>query len=606
MFFSQRHIEFALIELETVHPFFGTSFLVFKQSGLPVGETIEFPINRLEENFLREYYRADERSEWFFRSFRVSDKNKYWLRPDYAWKGSQRARTGTFIQAFLHDKGTDKWGWQANYIAILKRRLDRKGPLPMFALAIWLYRNEDWPKETTPRNVLDKFTSQFRISEVEKKELFDMTIPQDLQDWLTEKPFSWAKLVEKLNIPPPTDIPHDEGGTLLALTIEGVGPARRLHLDLAERVNLFTGDNGLGKSFILESAWWALSGQWAGFPAYPREDAKHDDPKISFQILAASGRSNQGESTYNWDLREWSSQDERPTVPGLLIYARVDGAFAIWDPARDYWANTEKTVSTKPLIFSREDVWNGIQDQVGGKTTFMSNGLIADWILWQNSPEKETFDILKRVLERLSPPDLEQGDLGRLIPGKPTRIPRDSRWMPTIKHSYGEIPLVYASAGVRRIIALAYLIVWAWTEHKEQSKLIRKEPQNRMVILVDEIEAHLHPKWQRRILPTLLDVQKDLDSELRVQLLVATHSPLVMASVEPLFDIKKDKIFHLDLARHDLLGTEVELQEPEFSLYGTVDSWLRSDFFELAQPRSEKAEKAIEDAKKLQMSEGKQ
>ncbi len=59
--------------------------------------------------------------------------------------------------------------------------------------------------------------------------------------------------------------------------------------------------------------------------------------------------------------------------------------------------------------------------------------------------------------------------------------------------------------------------------------------------------------------------------------LVATHSPLVMASIEPLFDIQKDKIFHLDLVRHDLFGTEVELQEPEFSLYGTADSWLRSD-----------------------------
>jgi hypothetical protein len=98
-------------------------------------------------------------------------------------------------------------------------------------------------------------------------------------------------------------------------------------------------------------------------------------------------------------------------------------------------------------------------------------------------------------------------------------------------------------------------------------------------------------------------VRKDLASELKVQLLVATHSPLVMASIEPLFDIQKDKIFHLNLVRHDLFGTEVELQEPEFSLYGTVDSWLRSDFFELAQPRSEEAEKAIEDAKKLQMRE---
>ena len=602
MFFSQHIIENSLQELEKVHPFFGVSFLVFKQAKLPVGGMEEIKINHLEEQFLQEYYRPDERSECFFRAYRVSEKNKYWLRADYAWKGSQRVRTG-IRQAFLHEKGSNRWGWRENYVWALKEKLTRSRPLPAFALATWLYRNEDWPQNSTPQDVINGFFSQFNVNEIEQQELFDVTTPQNLEGWLTDKPFSWVKLVEKLNIPAPPDVPHDEGGTLSTLTIEGVGPARKLHLDLTERVNLFTGDNGLGKSFLLECAYWALSGIWPGFQAYPRKDAKREEPRISFQILGVSGRTNQGESAYDWDLQEWSSQDERPTVPGLLIYARVDGAFAIWDPVRDYWANTEKVAGIKPLIFSREEVWEGIQDKVGGRTTYVSNGLISDWILWQNSPEKDTFEILKQVLKRLSPPDLEQGDLGPLEPGKPTRIPGDSRWMPTVKHSYGEIPLVYTSAGVRRIIALAYLIVWAWIEHKEQSSLIRKEPQNRMVILIDEIEAHLHPKWQRRILPSLLEVQQDLASELGVQLLVATHSPLVMASVEPLFDIQKDKIFHLNLKRHDLFGTEVELQEPEFSLYGTADSWLRSDIFELDQPRSEEAEKAIEDAKKLQTRE---
>ncbi|PID55631.1 hypothetical protein CSB45_15060 [candidate division KSB3 bacterium] len=181
----------------------------------------------------------------------------------------------------------------------------------------------------------------------------------------------------------------------------------------------------------------------------------------------------------------------------MLIYARVDGAFAVWDPVRDYWAESVKTKTSKPLIFTRDEIWNGLQYNIGGKVTFLSNGLISDWILWQNSPEREPFETFKRVLKQLSPPGLEKGDLGLLEPGKPTRLSNDSRWMPTIKHSYGEIPIIYASAGVRRIVALAYLIVWAWEEHKTQSKLIRKPPQRRMVILVDEIEAHLHPQWQR-------------------------------------------------------------------------------------------------------------
>jgi hypothetical protein len=71
-------------------------------------------------------------------------------------------------------------------------------------------------------------------------------------------------------------------------------------------------------------------------------------------------------------------------------------------------------------------------------------------------------------------------DLGWLEPGNPVRLPHDAREIPTLRHLYGEVPIVYASAGVRRIITLAYLIVWAWEEQKIQAKLIRKEPQNRI------------------------------------------------------------------------------------------------------------------------------
>jgi hypothetical protein len=386
----------------------------------------------------------------------------------------------------------------------------------------------------------------------------------------------------------------NKGGTLSVLTIEGVGASKTFHLELANRINLFTGDNGLGKSFILDCAWYALNGHWSNLPAYPREDA--DEPKISFLIEEQTEKIYKGYAFYNWKQQEWVSLEEHPAIPSLLIYARVDGAFAVWDPARD-----SKNKGDKRLIFTREEIWNGLQSKIGDKVSFLSNGLIADWIHWQNSPEKEPFETFRRVLKRLSPPELVTGDIGILEPGKPTRISRDSRWIPTIKHAYGEIPLVYASAGVQRIVALAYLIVWAWEEHKAQSKLIRQSPKRKMVILVDEIEAHLHPQWQRKILTALLEVQEDL--ALSMQLLIATHSPLLMSSIEPIFDCNQDKIFHFDLLKYDSHGAEVVLQEPEFVIYGTVDSWLRSEIFELSQPRSFDAERAIEDAKKLQLKD---
>lgn len=49
---------------------------------------------------------------------------------------------------------------------------------------------------------------------------------------------------------------------LKRLELENVGPAPRMELNLAPRLNLVTGDNGLGKSFLLDVAWWALTRKW--------------------------------------------------------------------------------------------------------------------------------------------------------------------------------------------------------------------------------------------------------------------------------------------------------------------------------------------------------
>ncbi len=49
---------------------------------------------------------------------------------------------------------------------------------------------------------------------------------------------------------------------LHSLHLTNVGPAPSMELDLAPRLNLLTGDNGLGKSFLLDVAWWAMTRRW--------------------------------------------------------------------------------------------------------------------------------------------------------------------------------------------------------------------------------------------------------------------------------------------------------------------------------------------------------
>lgn len=593
MFLSLSQIKDALENLKAIHPFYGLTFLACKRERLPVGRAISFQISVHETALLDQYYRPHTTSQYYYQVFRTSVKEDRWVHGlKYSSSTLQSTRTRSdFRNAFIHESGSDSWGWSPNYVDTLKVNLShnippyRDVPVPAFHLAAWLYRERDWSLGTDAQDILNAFRSEFLIDQAESV-LFDFSIPTSLYPapMLESEPVSWEDLRGVLGSPP--DAKPDEGGTLALLETDGIGPYASLTLAPAERLNLITGDNGLGKSFLLECSWWALTGEWSErhSQAFPLSGAK---PKITFEI-SGNQKSDKITVAYDWSTHTWPSPKKRPTIPGLVVYARVDGSFAIWDPARNRPLSSEENPGRryqKPIVVSRSDVWGGLDGTI--------EGLLRDWVTWQSRPEKHPFEVFRKVLARLSPPDL-----GTLQPGEPRRLPNEPKEVPTLKHSYGEIPIVHASAGVRRIVTLAYLIVWAWNEHKISSELARSEPQRRMVIMVDEMEAHLHPLWQRSVLPALLDVGKELSRDLQPQFLVATHSPLVMASVEIAFDDNKDKLFHLNLSHG-----EVTFSERPFVRHGSIDAWLTSEIFDLRHARSLEAETAIEKAKALQRQE---
>jgi len=89
------------------------------------------------------------------------------------------------------------------------------------------------------------------------------------------------------------------------------------------------------------------------------------------------------------------------------------------------------------------------------------------------------------------------------------------------------------------------------------------------------------------------------DHNASVQLIAATHSPLVLASVEPVFDEERDKLFLLEERAH-----KVTLHEQPWAKQGDVLNWLVSDTFGLQQARSIEAERAIEAAEALMRAAG--
>ena len=582
----------SLNEIIVFHMFYGTTFLVFKKGEIPVSSTKNFAIDMEERKFLDQHYKPKRSSSWYYRPMRPTQKDRFWLDSRYPGSGSQSTRTrGKIAAAFIHESNTQIWGWQKNYIDILATQLPKSKKIPVLYLAIWLYREQDWDSSTTAINIIEAFIEEFHITETEINQLFDISVPIDIPSpFLQADKITWEDLEEVIGSPP--DAQPGEGGTLTYLSMQGIGPAEELEFVPAERLNLITGDNGLGKTFVLECAWWALTGQWPGLPAYPRRSGS-DQASITFEISGKSSRPERRTISYDRKTQSWVSPQRRPTIPGLLIYARVDSSFAVWDPER--FGDDGGASLPQSLLFSKDQVWQGLTEQFRGSFRSYSEGLLRDWIKWQANPRESPFNTFKQVLRRLSPQDM-----GPLEPGPPTRVPFDVREIPTLIHPYGITPITYAAAGIRRIVAIAYFIAWAWAEHQNLSKDHNREPQRRMVVLVDEMEAHLHPRWQRIILPALLDVSKDLSSDLEIQFIIATHSPLVMASIEPYFRLASDKLFHLDLVHGNLFESEVFLEEVPFARYGPVDNWLMSDVFELPSSRSIEAEQAIAKAMELQ------
>lgn len=376
------------------------------------------------------------------------------------------------------------------------------------------------------------------------------------------------------------------------LKMSNVGPAPKMELEFGRRLNLLTGDNGLGKSFLLDIAWWAMTRKWpaelnpkltAGKVALPTD--KKQKAEIDFSFSAVSGIMKY-RSSFDPQVQNWTIRQGRPPNPGLVFYALADGSFAVWDPARNYWRSKGKEGKERPAayVFSPKEVWDGLQREDG---TWLCNGLIRDWAGWQKEKGR-AFDSLLAVLEVLSPSADE-----KFIPGNLTRISLDDvRDMPTLKMPYGqEVAVVHASSGMRRIIALAYFLVWCWEEHLKAKELLGEEPETKTVFLVDEVESHLHPRWQRMVIPALMKVMDELMASSEVQLIAVTHSPLIMASVEPFFDAQQDAWFDLDL-----VNNQVILSQRQFIRQGDIRSWLTSQAFDMKSGYSLEAERVLEDA----------
>lgn len=587
-YFSSAQIQESLRNLRRFNPFYSITFLVLKKENVPIGNTKRFILDTETRAFLIKFFRVHPKSNNFFRVMKQTAYSKDWVESNYASTGLQAVNTQTFRDAILHERNDNTWGWTNDYVQRLAEKLPHGSVrIPLYDLAVWLYRDQGWDDQVRQDEIIKRFVTEYRLTQEEIENLFNIdTIP-----WLPEEhvfqeiPVRWEEILAPFSRP--NDVPAEASGILTYLETQNIGPVSSLVFQPARRLNLITGDNGLGKTFLLDLAWWALTEDWAERPATPTQISPSHRPLIKFAV-GGPADSRPVRAEYSYQTGGWEVPEPRPAMSGLVVYARVDGSFAVWDPANRALAGPDRGLGLWPgMKFTRDEVWDGKPQQI--------EGLIRDWIKWQQRPDLyPAFETFQAVLNLVSPPEI-----GNMVAGDPIRIPNDPREIPTLIHPYGSVPILFESAGIRRILTLAYLLVWVWEEHKVQARQQGRPEERQMVVLIDEAESHLHPKWQRVILSALLGVAHHLHEEMAIQWIIASHSPLVLASAEAAWDTDTDRLFHINMS----VAGNVTFENLMFEKRGTIDSWLSSDVFELPLPGSFEREDAIQEAVHIQQQE---
>lgn len=393
------------------------------------------------------------------------------------------------------------------------------------------------------------------------------------------------------------------------LRLLNVGPIDSVDLRFLPGLNVLTGDNGIGKTFVLETIWATITtildgiSGFRGIGTSPSEIGAlfehRDGPNVDFtpQATWSFDRLQQqwvrgwhlGRRTPGFKTKEHKTDEAQWRPQSLVLYVKADGAISIWDSyiARSKIANFPEAA----IELSSSAVWDGLQriDPKSGSKQMICPGFIEDVARWQGAKSPE-FAMLSEVLGVLSSPDIP------IAFDASVRVSlSDRRDIPTLRLPYGTVPVTVASAGIRRILGLSYALVWAWKEHKNSAMVVGLPPTRDIVVMIDEIEAHLHPLWQRVVIPSLQKAIRAIAPEAGIQLFVSTHAPLILASLEPVFDSSKDALFSFDLDTSRQPPT-VTVERAAWRKRGDVSNWLTSDIFDLSFARSKPAEDALKDA----------
>jgi predicted ATP-binding protein involved in virulence len=336
------------------------------------------------------------------------------------------------------------------------------------------------------------------------------------------------------------------------LTLMQFRGATSLPLELDNHLNVFVGMNGTGKSTILDAA--ALSLSWlvnriksstaSGRPV-TEQDIQNGTSSAKVYIDCIHGTTR-----YTWTLvktrKGYKASAERSSYQQVNELAkhfqeqitatngRVDLPLFAYYPVN-------RTVLDIPLRIRKKhrfELLSAFDDSLTSGADFRT---FFEWFREREDLENEIRKAVQEgyaIDEVLQFPDPQLEAVRKALTGfmpeftnltvrrSPLRmeVEKNGTRMTVNQLSDGEKCLMAMVGDLARRLAIA--------------NPTRSNPlEGDGVILIDEIDLHLHPRWQRRIIPKLLEVFPGC------QFLVSTHSPHVITHVQPenLFLLSQDE-----------------------------------------------------------------
>ncbi len=328
---------------------------------------------------------------------------------------------------------------------------------------------------------------------------------------------------------------------LKSVTIENYRAIENLVLPLDQKLTVLHGANGHGKTSVLSAIAVGLVGavNFLGPHLHKSNiDFSEEDwregaasPRIAVESTDGTIREREGDEAID-------EQKEAQRIAGNNAYRLgLDEVLATREREKDMqivtFYGTERTVSgvpewviSQPGSRFKPSRLDALEGALAARTDF--EGFLA-WFYFKRYEELQEREDREDSDYQLKDVSVIRQAITSMLPevSNPRIELNPLRFVVSQKSEEGraeKLSLNQLSGGYRIVLALAADLA----RRMAQGNPHMDDPlQSEAIVLIDEIELHLHPAWQQRILGDLMRTFPN------AQFIVSTHSPQVLTTVEP-------------------------------------------------------------------------